>query len=179
MFRNGVRNRRLALTAPAIVIFLLLIAGAAVLLSLPGNPDLEIKELIEGSDFGDVRIFMKEEEVIELAGGGDMYLEGMGGHGREYKRAGLLLGFADDRDNRAFGKVTSIETTNPKHHLFGIRVGDSLGAAEEALKAKGYRKQTYDIWVKGELSVILENGGDRIAKIRVWFSDDKLKDRVY
>lgn len=140
---------------------------------------LTIAQANKHLDMGSIKILTKEELIVTELGEG-RYLEAMGGYGRAYSSLGVLLGFSDDSDSNAFHKVSSIETENKKHSLFGVSVGDEVSKLAKALERKGYNKdQSSNLYVKRELQITYDEGKGVIKKWRIWYIDKKVRDRSY
>ncbi|MFA9556837.1 hypothetical protein ACERII_06020 [Evansella sp. AB-rgal1] len=123
---------------------------------------------------------LKEEKLVLSELGEGRYLEGMGGYGREYSSLGVLLGFSDDSDSNAFHKVSSIETENENHSLFGVSVGDEVSKLSDVLKRKAYSKDLYsNLYVKRELHISYDEESGVIKKLRIWYIDNKVMGRLY
>jgi hypothetical protein len=131
------------------------------------NRDLHIAEM---------KLGMREEQVIQLWGTGD-YRKGLGGHGREYKDKKVFLGFADDRDHDLYGSVSSIEIFNPNYTVFDIRIGDSFIEARDKMIKSGFKIEN-QIYKKDEFTVTI-HGENVIESIQISFHDKDLLDRQY
>ena len=124
-----------------------------------------------------VELYMPEQRLVEWLGAGE-YVEGMGGHGREYAALRLTVSFSGDPDNDFYGRVSQLEFSNPTYSVYGIRPGDPIGRSADLLEEKGYRLSTENIYRNGEY-VIQLYGTERIESVRMWFDDKDLRDRSY
>ncbi len=159
-------------------IVVLMTALIMIIYGLLQSENMKIGEINNNLYVGEIKLGMKESEVIERWGQGE-YLEGFGSHGREYQGHGIRFSFADDHDNDLYGKVSSLEFSNPEYSVYAVKAGDSRERAVERILAAGFKKSSSpEILVHGEYSIILR-GQEVIEAIGVTFSDKDLKDRIY
>lgn len=130
-------------------------------------------------DVEDIKILTPEEQIIKRLGKGK-FVEGMGGYGREYSEIGLFLGFSSDSDSDAFQKVATIETENPNHAFLGVYIGDKVTKFKEVLERYRYSTEPISgIYIKREIHISFDQEDGVIKKIKIWFKDRDLKDRIY
>jgi len=142
------------------------------------NQDKEtLVRINDGLIIDDVKLFLKESEIINLLGEGE-YIEGFGGHSRDYKELKIRIGFPDDSDNDFYGRVSSIELSNPIYSIYGIKVGDLKQESINKLDAKGYKQLEENLYINGEYIISLYGEG-HIQKLKISFNDNDLRDRNY
>jgi len=122
---------------------------------------------------------MPENEVIQLWGQGE-YLNAFGGHGREYEDKKIRVGFADDKDNDLYKKVSSLEFSNSSFSIFSVKVGEIKTDGIAKILTKGFKRigNNSDELVNGEYSISIR-GSNKIEYIQIWFNDKDLNDRIY
>jgi hypothetical protein len=143
------------------------------------NKNISVNEMNKNLDVGEIELGMSESDVIQHWGQGE-YLDGFGGHGREYKDREIRVGFPDDMDNDLYKKVSSLEFSNANFSIFSVKVGDDMDTGVERILSTGFKTADYseDTFVNGEYSITLI-GQEMIEAIRILFSDKDLKDRNY
>lgn len=144
-------------------------ANAAKILRMM-NANLEI----EG-----IRLGMTEDEVISRWGPGE-YVEGFGGHARNYADKAAMVSFPNDQDNDLYGRVSSIYFSSPEYSIFTVKIGDSMTEGIQKLKSRRFKpaKFTEDTFARGEFFIALR-GRSEIEYIQIWFQDKNLRDRNY
>jgi len=125
----------------------------------------------------DIKLYLKEEQIINLLGEGE-YIEGFGGHIRDYKNLEISIGFSEDSDNDFYGRVSLVEISNPIYSIYGIKIGDSKQESINKLKSKGYEQLVEDQYINSEY-IISIHGEPQVQMIQIWFSDKDLRDRNY
>ncbi len=167
---------RLKLTIVAALAVLLLAFAAWRLLF---GDSMRLERINEHLDAGGIRLGMAEEEVVRLWGQGE-YVEGFGGHGRDYVDRHIRLSFPNDSDNDLYKRVAQLSFTNADYSLFGIKVGDHREDAIAKISAERFRlsEDSPNIFVNGEYSILL-SGSPNLSEIMVWFADKDLRDRNY
>ncbi|MFD2115768.1 hypothetical protein ACFSTH_11145 [Paenibacillus yanchengensis] len=142
------------------------------------NKDKEVlSRLNDHIKINDVKLYLLEKQLIELLGEGE-YIEGFGGHVRNYIAKKIKIGISEDSDNDYFGRVSSITFSNPLYSIYGIKVGDSKQEAINVLKEKGYEQLEEDHFVNGEY-VIAIYGEIQVQELKISFSDKDVSDRNY
>jgi hypothetical protein len=114
----------------------ILIIGALVLLVILLFLFLQLKQLETFERLnhnliaGEVRLYLDEDELVRRLGEGS-YVEGFGGHRREYSQLQIRTGIAGDSDNDFYKKVSQIEFSNPDYAVYGIKTGSPMKDAED------------------------------------------------
>jgi hypothetical protein len=137
----------------------------------------QVEDINQHLDIDGVKLGMREAEVVRLWGEGE-YVNGFGGHGREYKDRQISLGFAGDSDNDLYGAVSTIELRNPSSSIYGVKIGDPMEEADAQVKLHGFKLSDNGLYVKDEFTIAIR-GSHTVELLQVWFNDRDLKDRVY
>lgn len=143
------------------------------------NKKMTLNLINENLEVEDIKFGMLEQDAIQRWGSGE-YIHGFGGHGREYEDKKIRLSFPGDMDNDLYGKIGSLEFSNPDFSIFTVTIGDNREIGIEELLSNGFRVADYsqDIFVNGEFSIALR-GKSKIEYIQIWFMDKDLIDRNY
>lgn len=146
---------------------------AALLLLLPSPSERALTQLEENCDVPFL-LTTPAGELPDLPNA--LRTEGFGCYGLENEDLSLTLGgYPDVQDPYCLTRFT---LRSPRYHLFGLRVGDTLAAAEQALAQQGYHPLQEDTgperirplaYAKGPLSVSLGLSGDpeRLSSLTV------------
>lgn len=159
----------------------LLMIGIVIILSLTTIMTYKVErftldDLNDQLDVEQIKLGMTEDEVIRLWGDGE-YWPGFGGHARDYKDKMATLGFAGDRDNDLYGRVSTLTIKNSNFSVYNIHIGDPRDEANKKLLKNSFI-QTNHYFERGEFMISL-SGEESVSMIQVWFLDKDLRDRVY
>lgn len=143
-----------------------------------GRSGMTMKEINQHLDTEQLKFGMEEQAVIKNWGEGK-FLDGFGGHRREYVNKNIRVSFSNDRENDLYRKVSGLTFSNPAYSIFGIKIGLKREEAIKILSNHGFDNVDYsqDIFVNGEYSIALS--GQHIDLIEIWFNDKDLKHRLY
>ncbi|PWV94528.1 hypothetical protein DFQ01_13093 [Paenibacillus cellulosilyticus] len=137
------------------------------------------KHLNQHLDAAGVRFHQTEDEVVAKLGEGE-YMEGFGGHGRDYKDYGIRISIPTDKNSLMFGRVDAVECYGSDCSLYGIKKGDAIKKAEAAFLDQNY-SETFDqgySFENGEYVILLQ-GYEQVESFTVFFRDEDLRNRDY
>jgi len=128
-----------------------------------------------------IKLMMDEEKVRGLLGKEEEHVPGFGGYLLKYQGKGIVLAFLNDADTDFYRKVNRIETTNGKHEVFGVRVGDDYEKALDAIREKGFTRQEegFSGYWKGNMYIVLGKDSDKVGSISIGVRDRVASTRVY
>ena len=169
--------RRITLFISAIVVTVVVASIMIMLHDMNVDKNETVIGLNENLSANGVKLYMTEIELIQLLGEGE-YVEGFGGHQRNYADKKIRIGIAGDQDNDFFGRISLIEISNPNYALYGIKIGDSIDESISRLIELNYKHLVENIYRNGEFVVAL-HGVTKVDHIQVWFDDKDLRDRNY
>jgi len=128
-------------------------------------------------DVAGVKLLMTEEELNSFFAEPGEFVYGMGGNGWRFQEENIFV--MTSSVGLFKNKVASIETGNPSHSIFGLKVGDDYTSASYALKKKGFKEtSSHGIFLKGNTQIQL-SGGSKVSRIRITIQDPAYRDVVF
>lgn len=165
----------------SIIIVLVLLIIAVIVGGYYYDPYFITYQINQQIDFSGIELMMTNSDVEGLLGPKEEYVQGMGGYLYRYDSQAVSISFSNDPDGFTYDKVTAIETENPEHSLYGLKVGSNYKELEDELIRHGFKKP-YETdpgyFKKGNLYIML-TGQESVSRIKVGIIDRKLKGRVY
>lgn len=132
-------------------------------LSFQANRNIEVNGL---------EFMMTKEEVREILGMEDNYINGWGCYGFEYIKKGIKVNFLDDGTTSFYNKVNEIVVLNSNYKIYNVCVGMQYDKAIEVLKKQGLKKSDNEWYWKGNIYISLYKSNDQLVnKIMIGIKD--------
>jgi hypothetical protein len=125
-------------------------------------------------DIAGVKLLMSKAEVDHVLGEAGIELGGMGARFFKYEKAGITISLP--QDGLFSGRVSSIDTSDPKHGVLGVHPGSTIEKNQRILGRNGFWKFGKDEEFYRRGSIVISLYG---SLIRVSVSDWTLMGRVY
>lgn len=129
-----------------------------------------------------IKLMMIEDEVRNMMGKEEEYIQGFGGYKLVYQSKGVSLTLLNDMGTDFYQKVSEISVSNKDYQIYGIKPGDSFDSALNIIHTQGFKEGEAGTpgYYKTNLFISLEKGDlGEVKSITIGIKDRVSSSRVY